>query len=549
MGWQDAPLIEEDAAAPAAGESWMNAPVVGEKAPEKPAALLSSKSKSVKESESPTSPKNLAGAAVEPLLAMASGFPAMVLGGLAGLGTAIGGGNGARKVERIQNALTYEPRTVGGKNAMKVIGAPAEWLSEGATKAGEIALDITGSPAVAAAIKTGLEVVPQIALAKGVGKGVPTPTPRVIPPEVATLESKGVSVPIGESLGGGWARAEAQMARRPIAGIPIRAAQERSLIDFNRAFVDDALADVGVRLPDGVIGKQAIKYAKEKFTDEYTTLLGQMKGELDAGRGPSQLPAVPGSAVPPQTPSLRMELDSLKNMAQTGNMPKKFSAELSQIIDDEIIKRFGPNGVVSGETVKEVQSQIRAISKAKMRSEDYNVRKQGLALKEANSAIDRMVREVNPQFADALKSVDAGYAKFKIAQAAVKGSTNADGLVTPTGFMRAVRAKDFTKDKSAYTSGTALQQDLATAASKYVPDTLPEKINLSQLAGRVISHKYGLGALGVPGGAGIAAVLSPLYSRGGSNMARRAMSGNRMNPKKRAVQAAVFGFGSLDDDD
>jgi hypothetical protein len=183
-----------------------------------------------------------------------------------------------------------------------------------------------------------------------------------------------------------------------------------------------------------------------------------------------------------------------------------------------------------------------------MRNENYDIQAQGLALKEANAAIDRMVREVNPEYAPQLKAVDAGYAKFKIAQRAARGSTNADGLVTPTQFMRAVRDKDPSLDKRAFAEGKALQQDLASAAAARVPDVLPEKVNLSRLATQALAHKYGLGMLGVPGGAGMAALLAVPYSKTGSAMLRNRMTHQPAAVQKRAAQAAIFGFGSEDED-
>lgn len=505
-----------------------------------------------KKETSPTSFGNLVGAAVEPMLSIASGAIAQPIAGISGLvDLAAGGGaeGAARMVEKVQHALTYQPRSTGGKNAMQVIGYLPEKLDQVADLAGEKAANLTGSPAVGAAIKTAIEGGPQILLAKGIGEAVPAPTPRVVSPSAALLASKDISLPPGELLGGGWARAEAALARRPIVGIPIRAAQERSIVDFNRAFVNDALADIGQRLPEGLQGHTAIAYSKGKLSDAYDNLLVQMRGELDAGSGPSAMPTVPGQPIPAQTPSLRMELDSLKSIAQNSKMPAAKASELADIINEQIIDRFDPGGTVSGETLKAIQSTVKQISRQKMRSEDYYTRNQGLALKEANAAIDRMVREVNPQQADALKAIDAGYAKFKIAQKAVAGSTNADGLVTPTGFMRAVRAKDPSKDKSAYTAGTALQQELAKAASAHVPDVLPEKVNLSRLATHAIAGKLkGTGLIGAPGGAAIAALISPAYSATGSSLLRQAMMGNRMAAGRLAAQAGVFGYGSLDEE-
>lgn len=119
--------------------------------------------------ENPRSIGNLAGAAIEPNLALGSGMVATPLAGLAGIaGTLLPGkeGQGAEWARNVQQALTYEPKTTGGKNAMSVIAYPFEKLAEGADWAGGKAADITGSPAVGAAVNTAIQAAPMIAGSK-----------------------------------------------------------------------------------------------------------------------------------------------------------------------------------------------------------------------------------------------------------------------------------------------------------------------------------------------------------------------------------------------
>src|SRR5882672_11089910 len=79
----------------------------------------------IDEDADPTSIGNLAGAATEPLMAMGTGAAGSVAGGLSGLaGAALPGPpwQGADWSRKVSDALTYSPKTTGGKNAMKVIG-------------------------------------------------------------------------------------------------------------------------------------------------------------------------------------------------------------------------------------------------------------------------------------------------------------------------------------------------------------------------------------------------------------------------------------------
>jgi hypothetical protein len=94
----------------------------------------------------------------EPMLHIASGMAAMPIAGLAGLAT---GGNGD-VVNRVQNALTYEPRSAGGKAVTSAVTYPFRKLAEGADYVGEKAADLTGSPAIGAAVNTAIQAVPAL---------------------------------------------------------------------------------------------------------------------------------------------------------------------------------------------------------------------------------------------------------------------------------------------------------------------------------------------------------------------------------------------------
>jgi hypothetical protein len=79
------------------------------------------------------------------------------------------GMSAADRVGQVGSALTYQPRSDVGKQATALIAKPAEWLASGADKAGQAASDITGSPAVGAAVNTGVQALPALLL-KGAGR-------------------------------------------------------------------------------------------------------------------------------------------------------------------------------------------------------------------------------------------------------------------------------------------------------------------------------------------------------------------------------------------
>lgn len=123
-------------------------------------------------SESPTSAKNIAGAAIEPNLSLLTGMVAQPVAGIAGLLSAGGKAMGmdtdpAAVVRNTSAALTYQPKTAGGKAAAEVIGYPFQKYGELVDEAGGMASDATGSPAIGAIVNTILNVAPGALGVKG----------------------------------------------------------------------------------------------------------------------------------------------------------------------------------------------------------------------------------------------------------------------------------------------------------------------------------------------------------------------------------------------
>lgn len=100
----------------------------------------------------------------EPLLHLATGAIAAPIAGWAGI---LSGGNGD-VVNKVQNALTYQPRTQIGQQTADVVTKPFQWLAAGADKAGSATADLTGSPMAGAAVNTAVQALPALLL-KGRG--------------------------------------------------------------------------------------------------------------------------------------------------------------------------------------------------------------------------------------------------------------------------------------------------------------------------------------------------------------------------------------------
>jgi hypothetical protein len=228
--------------------------------------------------------ENPATAAVEAGLNLASSGAALPVAGLAGLGIAAGNAlgltekTGAETVEKVSEAMTYQPRGGMGKAAAGVIAYPFEKLNEGATWAGNKTLAATDSPGAATAVHTLIEgVAPMVAgpaLKKGGAAvkeqiaGKPEPIAETAPqsaqatnaaPDVADVARAPESAAAlhSESQQRGFVpleQADAQPGARPL-----KDANVLDAVDQRRGFVP--IEEQAANSREGVTNREAIQPA------------------------------------------------------------------------------------------------------------------------------------------------------------------------------------------------------------------------------------------------------------------------------------------------
>lgn len=189
----------------------------------------------------------------EAALQLATGGAATAAGGVAAIPVTAfeafrGGedpaGAGRAVIERFQDIGTFQPRTEAGQRAAEAIAAPLEVFEAGADFAGQKTLEITGSPAIAAAVKAAVLGAPALfGLRRGgvVTKPAAKPTPRQ--QVAATAAEEGYVTPPsvrGEAGAAGLAEG---------LGGKIKTTQQA--IETNQA-VTNKLASRAVGLPENV---------------------------------------------------------------------------------------------------------------------------------------------------------------------------------------------------------------------------------------------------------------------------------------------------------
>ena len=123
------------------------------------------------------------------------------------------------------------------------------------------------------------------AVAGKVGEAVASATGKVLNPLTSkaeqTMRDLGITPTPGQTLGGVYKKAEDFAQNLPLIGGQIRNTREKVLFDFNKGVINKALDKVGDKLPENVIGRDAVAYAAEQVSNKYDEVLGKMSFNLD----------------------------------------------------------------------------------------------------------------------------------------------------------------------------------------------------------------------------------------------------------------------------
>jgi hypothetical protein len=136
-----------------------------------------------------------------------------------------------------------------------------------------------------------------------------------------------------------------------------------------------------------------------------------------------------------------------------------------------------------------------------------------------------MVERSAPQYAQALKATNEGWANFVRVQRASSMLGAENGIFTPEQLQSAVRALDVSRNKGAFARGEALMQDLSESARTAMGNRVPD-------SGTPLRHAVGVGFAGLaghqvlPGVAEAAAV--PAAAVGGALMAPYTKTGQKL---------------------
>jgi hypothetical protein len=324
-----------------------------------------------------------------------------------------------------------------------------------------------------------------------------------VDPGVRALMAEGVTPTTGQILGGGYKRFEEGLTSIPVIGDYIKSAQARAVEQLSTAAFNRALKPIGTSLPSGTTGREAVQFVSDKLDDAYGKLLPKMTVVQD-------------------TP-FQAEISNLRNMVDGGAINQSSKDFFNKWIDGNVLNKFQGQNAITGQTLKQVQSDLRETISRLAASTDSDQRLIGDALKETQDQVRQLVIRNNPQFSKELKAIDTGYANFKRVEKAAALTGAEEGIFSPAQLQSAVRAMDKSKDKSRFATGEALMQDLSETGKNVLGNKLPD-------SGTPYRSLAALIASGGAAGAGYPAIAAgmlagpALYSAPGQRLAAAALT-------------------------
>lgn len=329
------------------------------------------------------------------------------------------------------------------------------------------------------------------------GERVMTAGGRMLNPLVSkaeqTMRDLGITPTTGQTLGKGAKAIEEFAQYMPLVGTAVQDARQRTLFNFNKGVIDNALKPIKGKLPADVIGRDAIEYASQQVSDAYDNVLGKIKFTLDFNTSSNILGALnKANLLSPQ--QRQTAVDYVNQIALS-----KFSGK-----------------PMTGQEYKAIESDLRKKASRLMSSQMESEREVGDALFGVLSEFKKSLYNQNPKLTPQLRRVDAAYGDLSAVKVAAANSGAANGVFTPKQFATAVRQGDKTLNKSAYAKGTARSQRISDSAMQVLGDE----------AGETLAGRYAFGGAGLFGMAsrpeyGIPAAIAgrTLYSEPGQRAA------------------------------
>ena len=279
----------------------------------------------------------------------------------------------------------------------------------------------------------------------------------------------------------------------PITGGVVEEGQRAGLESFNRVTVDKALAPIGAKLPKDIgTGSAAVKWAGDQVSKVYDDVLPKTSFQPDL-----QFANDIQAALAPIRPYL------------TSDRGKMFNNIIGQRVLDRLTTT---GGVVPGELIKEIQSELGNFVRTAAKAADPDQQALGQAVGAVKDAITDGIARQNPAFGETLKNADRAWAMMVRVEDAAGNRATSGGTFTPGDLLAAAKRDDASVRHRGFSRGDALMQDWAQAGQATIGNKYPDSGSAGRL-GQSTATAWGVGAAAAP-------AVKMLYSAPAGGMMR-----------------------------
>ena len=293
------------------------------------------------------------------------------------------------------------------------------------------------------------------AAAGGAGGAISQGISRILSPQTGAaqrmLMAEGVELTPGQVAGGLSKRFEDAATSVPIMGGKVAQAQQRAVESFNRAAINRGLGEIGEKLPDGMVGREAIEYAGKKIGDAYDPLLARMTLRADQ--------------------QFIADSTALAQNAQAALAPER-AQQLANILQTKLGRHMSGQGTMTGQKFKLADSELGRLARQFSSSADADQRMLGETIRDMQSVMRDALARSNPRLAPELRKIDKAFATNLRVERAAASVAATDGVFTPAQLQNAVKALDSSGRKRQFARGNALLQDLADAGKEVLPSAV-----------------------------------------------------------------------------
>jgi len=275
-----------------------------------------------------------------------------------------------------------------------------------------------------------------------------------------TMRDLNIRGTVGQKLGEPAKALEEFAQNLPIVGNAIQNQRERVLYDFNKGVINKALDKINLKLPAEAIGRDAVQFATDRVDEAYDEVLSKMSFSM--------------------TPAVSSDILSALNKA---NLPSPAQRQMVEaVLNNTVLDKFPPSGIISGQELKGIESDLRKQAIGYLSSATQNERTVGDALQLVLRELKKNIYDQNQKLTPQLRRIDSAYGDLAVMKMAAANTGAQSGVFTPKQYQQAVRQADKSRAKARFAEGRARGQKEAEAALEMLGET-PGAVLEGRLAG------------------------------------------------------------------